>query len=206
MPLELCRRMVTIFLSLCEHHTADNFTSTHTHTHQNLHAAIHDGHVCEDRIQTHNSLYILSHAYVNVRSCLCTVQNALVSLIPKRPSPNGPLHSTRQIRRRLRAILQVPLESTLAPTRCIPTFSPSYIIPRCVPPATTYPQPGHVSLGTTSPLLLQSSGLLPVALVSSPSTLDISLYLFCPYLKVPTMSFSTKLFHPDMISEIFFLD
>jgi len=205
-PLKLCRRTVTMFLSLCEHHTSDNTTCTHTSTHHNLHAAIHRGHVCEDRFQTHNPLYILSHAYVNVRSCLSTVQNALVSLLPHRHSPNGPLHSIRQIRRRLRTILQVPLECTLAPTRCIRTFTPSYIIPGCVPPATTYPQPGHVSLGTTSPLLLQSSRLFPVAFVSSPSTLDTSVYLFCTYLKVPIMSFSTKLLHPDMMSEMFFLD
>jgi len=73
-------------------------------------------------------------------------------------------------------------------------------------PTNTYPQPSHVSLGTTSPLLLQSSGLFPVDLVSSPSTLDISLYPLCSYLKVPTMSFTAKLLHLDMMSEIFFLD
>jgi len=206
MPLKLCRRTLTMFLSSCEHHTSDNTTYTYTPTHQNLHSAIHGGHVCEDRIQTHNPLYIFPHAYVNVRSCLPTVQNALVSLIPKRHSPNGPLRSTRQIRRRLRAILQVPLESTLAPTRCILTFTPSYIIPWCDVLTNTYPQPGHVSLGTTSPLLLQSSGLFPVDLVSSPSTLDVSLYLFGSYLKVPTMSFSAKSTYLDMVSEIFFLD
>jgi len=141
MPLKLCRRTVTMFLPSREHHTSDNTTCTHTPTHQNLHSAIHGGHVCEDHIPTHNPLYTLSHAYVNVRSCLPTDQNALVSLIPKRHSPDGPLHSTRQIRRRLRAILQVPLESTLAPTRCIPRFTPSYIIPWCVPPRTRTPNP-----------------------------------------------------------------
>jgi len=206
MPLKLCRRTVTMFLTSREHHTSDKTTCTHTPTYQNLHSAIHGGHVCGDRIQTHNPLYILSHAYVNVRSCLPTVQNALVSLIPKRHSPNRPLPSTRQIRRRLRVILQVLLESTLAPNRCIPTFTPSYIIPWCVPPTNTYPQPGHVSLGTTSPFLLQSSGLFPVDLVSSPSSMDISLYLLRSYLKVPTMSFSAQLLHLDMMSEIFFLD
>ena len=156
MTLKLCCRTVTMFLFLCEHHTSDATTRVHTSTNHNLHAAIHAGHVCEDHIQTHKPLYILSHAYVNVRSCLSTVQNTLASFISQKHSPNGPVHTIRQIRRRLRTILQGHLESTLVPTRCIPALTPSCIIPWCVSLATTYPQPGHVSLGTTSLLLLES--------------------------------------------------
>jgi len=48
--------------------------------------------------------------------------------------------------------------------------------------------------------------LFPVAFVSSPSTLDTPVYLFRPYLKVPIMPFSAKSFHPNMMTEIFFLD
>jgi len=205
-PLKLCQRKVTIVLSPREHHTSDNTTCTHTPTHQHPHSAIHGGHVCEDCLQTHNTLCILSHAYVDMRSYLRTVQNALVFLIPNSHSPDRPLPSTRQIQRRLRAILQVLLELTLSPTRCIPAFIPSYNITWCVPPTNTYPHPGHVSLGTTSPLLLQSSGLFPTDLASPPSSLDISLLPLCSYLKVSTMSFSVLLLHLDMMSQIFFLD
>ena len=141
-----------------------------------------------------------------MRSCLTTVQNTLVILIPQKHSPNGPVHTIRQIWRRLRTILQGHLESTPVPTRCIPTLTPSYIIPWCVSLATTYPQPGQVSLGTISPLLLESSRMFPVAIVSSPSTLATPVYVFCPYLKVPLMPFSTKSFHRDMKAEIVFLD
>jgi len=79
-------------------------------------------------------------------------------------------------------------------------------IPWCVPPTNTYPHPGHVSLGTTSPLLLQSSGLYPVDLASPSSSLDISLFPLCSHLKVPTMSISALLLHLDMMSQMFFLD
>jgi len=100
----------------------------------------------------------------------------------------------------------VLLEPTLSLTRCIPTFTLSYIIPWCVPPTNTYPSPGHVSLGITSPLLLESSAPVPVDLVSPPSSLDIVLDPWCSHLKVPTMSFSVLLLHFDMMSQIFFLD
>jgi len=193
-----------MFLSPLEHHTSYNTTCTHPPTHQNLHSAIHGGHACEDRLQTHNTLCIFSHAYVDVRSYLPTVQNALVFLIPNSHPPGRPLPSIRQIWRSLRAILQVLLEQTLFPTRCIPTFTPSCIIPRCVPPTNTYPHPGHVSLGTTSPLLLQSSGLFPVDLASPPSSLDISLHPLYSHLKVPTMSFCALLLHLDKMSQFIF--
>ena len=188
-----------------EHHTSDNTTCTHIPTHQNLHSTIHGGHVCEDCPRTHNILHILSHAYVDVRSYLLTVQNAPVFPIPNSHSPDRPLPSTRQVRRRFRAILQVLLAPTLSPTRCIPAFTPSYIIPWCVPPTNTNPHPGHVSLGTTSPLLLQSSGLFPVDLPSLPSSLDISARLLCSYLKVLTMSSFALIPHLDMMSQIFLL-
>jgi len=48
--------------------------------------------------------------------------------------------------------------------------------------------------------------MFPIAIVSSPFTLDTSVNLFCLCLKVPIMPFSTKSFHPDMKTEIFFLD
>jgi len=48
--------------------------------------------------------------------------------------------------------------------------------------------------------------LFPVAIFSSPFTLDTSVYLFCLCLKVPILPFLTKSFHPDMKTEIFFLD
>ena len=91
-------------------------------------------------------------------------------------------------------------------TRCTPSFTPSYIIPWCVPPTNTYPHPGHVSLGITSPLPLESSGPFPVDLVSPPFSLDIVLYPLCSHLKIPTMSFSVLLLHLDMMSQILFLD
>jgi len=81
-PLKLCHRKVTMFLSPREHHTSDNTTCTHTPTHQNLHSAIHGEHACEDRLQTHNTLCIFSHAYVNVRSYLPTAQNLKRTRIP----------------------------------------------------------------------------------------------------------------------------
>jgi len=180
---------------------------THTPTHQNLHSAIHGGHACEDRLQTHNTLHIFSHAYADVPSYFPTVQNALVFPIPHNHSPDRPLPSTRQKQRRLRALLQVLLEPTLSLNRCgIPTFTLSYIIPWCVPPTNTYPRPGHVSLGITSPPLLESSGPFPVDLASPPSSLDIALDPLCSHPKVPTMSFSVLLLHFDMMSLILFLD
>jgi len=194
-PLKLCPRLdlkVTMFLSPREHHTSDNTTCTHTHTHQNLHSAIHGGHACEDRLQTHNTLCIFSHAYVDVPSYLPTVQNALVFLIPNSHSPDRPLPSTRQIQRRLRALLQVLLEPTLSLTRCIPTFTPSYIIPWCVPPTNAYHHPGHVSLKINSTLLLQSSGPFPVDLASPPSSLDIALYPLCSHLCLSLSCSSTS--------------
>jgi len=102
----------------------------------------------------------------------------------------------------------VLLEPALSLTRCILTFTLSNIIPWCVPPTNTYPRPGHVSLGITSPLLLESSGPFPVDLGSPPSSLDIVLDPWCSHLKVPTMSFSVLLLHRDfdMMSQIFFLD
>ena len=48
--------------------------------------------------------------------------------------------------------------------------------------------------------------MLPVVIVSSPSTLATRVYVFCLYLKVPLMPFSTKSFHRDMKAEIFSLD
>jgi len=68
-----------------------------------------------------------------------------------------------------------------------------------------YPHPGHVSLRTTSPLLLQSFGLSPVDLPSLPFSLDISVRPLCSYLKVPTMSPSALLTHLDMMSKMFLL-
>jgi len=201
--LKLCHRKVTMFPSHREHHTFHNTTCIHIPTHQNPHSATHGGHVCKDCPQTHNILRILSHVYVDVRSYLLTVQNAPVFPIPNSHSPDRPLLSTRQVWRRLRAILQVLLAPTLSPTRYIPTFIPSYIIPWCVPPMNTYPHPSHVSLGTTSPLLLQSSGLSPVDLPLLPSSLDISVSPLCSYLKVPTMSPSALLPHLDIVSQKF---
>jgi len=204
-PLKLCHRKVTMFPSPRKHHTFDNTTCIHIPTHQNMHSATHGGHVCEDHPQTHDILRILSHVSVDVRSYHLTVQNAPVFPIPNSHSPDRPLPSTRQVWRRLRAILQVLLAPTLPPTRCIPAFTPSYIIPWCVSPTNTYPHPGHVSLGTTSPLLLQSSGLSPVDLPSLPSSLDICVRLLCSYLKVPTKSPSALLPHLNVMSQIFLL-
>ena len=136
-----------MLLSPREHHTSDNTTCTHTPTHQNLHSAIHGGYACEDCLQTHNTLPIFSHAYEDVPAYFLTVQHALVFLIPHSHSPDRHLPSTRQKQRRLRALLQVLLEPTLSLTRCIPTFTLSYIIPWCVPPTNTYPRPRHISLG-----------------------------------------------------------
>ena len=133
---------------------SDNTTSVHIPTHQNLHSVTHGGHVCEDHSQTHNILRVLSYVSVDVFSYLLTFQNDPVFLIPNSHSPDRPLPSTRQVWRRLRAILQVLLAPTLPSTRCITAFTPSYITPCCVPPTNTYPHPGHVSLGITSPLLL----------------------------------------------------
>jgi len=91
-------------------------------------------------------------------------------------------------------------------TRCIPAFTPSYITLCCVSPTNTYPYPGHVSLGITSPLLLQFSGLSPVDLSSLLSSLTISVRPLCSYLsKVPTMPPSVLLPHLDMMSQIFLL-
>jgi len=158
MPLKQCCRTVTMFLFLCEHHT-DTTNCIHTSANHNLNAAIHAGHVCQDRIQTHKPLYILSHACV--KCALMPLHCSKRTRIPHPPkgihSLNGPVHSLRQIRRRLQTILQGLQEPTLVPTGCIPTLTSSYIIPWCVSLATTYPQTGHVSLGTTSPLLLESS-------------------------------------------------
>jgi len=204
LPLKLYHRKATMLLSPREHHTSDKTTCTHTPTHQNLHPAIHGWHACEDRLQTHNTLHIFSHAYADVPSYYPTVQNALVFLIPHSHSPDRPLPSTRQKQRRLPALLQVLLEPTLSLTRCIPTFTLSYIIPWCVPPTNTYPHPGHVSLGITSPLLLESSGPFPVDLASPPSSLDIALDPLCSHLKVPTMSLFVLLLHFDMMSQIIF--
>ena len=97
------------------------------------------------------------------------------------------------------------LISTLSLTRCISTFTPSYIIPWCVPPTNRYPHPGHVSLGITSPLLLESSDLFPVDLVSPPFSLDIVLYPLYSHLQVPTLSLSVLISHFDMMSQIFLL-
>ena len=83
--------------------------------------------------------------------------------------------------------------------RCIPAFTPSYITP-C---SNTYPHPGHVSLGTASPLLLQSSRLSPVDLSSLLSSLDIYVRPLCSYFKVPTRSPSALLPHLDMMFQIF---
>jgi len=146
-----------------------------------------------------------SYASFHTSTWMLTVQNAPVFPIPNSHFPDKPLPSTRQVWRRLRAILQVLLAPTLSPTRCIPAFTPSYIIPWCVPPTNTLPHPGHVSLGTTSPLLLQSFGLSPVDLSSLPSSLDISVRPLCSYLNVPTISPSALLPHLDMMSQIFLL-
>jgi len=198
-PLQLCHIKVTMSPSHRKHHTSDNTTSIPIPTHQNLHSVTHGGHVCEDRPQTHNILRILPHVSVDVRSYLLTVQNAPVFPIPNSHSPDRPSPSTRQVWRRLRAILQVLLASTLPPTRCIPVFTPSYIIPW----SNTYPHPGHVSLGTASPLLLQSSRLSPVDLSSLLSSLDIYVRPLCSYFKVPTRSPSALLPHLDMMFQIF---
>jgi len=79
------------------------------------------------------------------------------------------------------------------------------MIPWCVPPTNTYPHPGHVLLGITSPLLLESSGPFPVDLVSPPFSLDIVLYPLYSHLQVPTLSLSVLISHFDMMSQIFFL-
>ena len=110
---------MSINLSPREHHTSDNSACTRTTTPQNLHSATHGGHACEDRLQTHNTLCIFSHAYVDVLPYFSTVQNALVFFTLYSHSPDTPLLSTRQKQRRLRAILQVILESTLSLTRCL---------------------------------------------------------------------------------------
>ena len=136
-PLKLCHRKMTMPLSPREHHTSDNTTCTHTPTPQNLYSAIHGGYACEDRLQSHNTLCIFSHAYMDVPSYLPTVHYALVFLTLHSHSPDRPLPSTRQKQRRLRAILQVLLEPTLSLTRCISTFTPSYMITWCVPPTNT---------------------------------------------------------------------
>jgi len=91
LPLKLYHSMATNFLSPREHHTSDNTTCIHTPTHQNLHSAIHGGYACEDRLQTHNTLPIFSHAYEDVPSYFLTVQHALVFLIPHSYSPDRPL-------------------------------------------------------------------------------------------------------------------
>jgi len=65
-PLKLYYRMVTTCLFPREHHTSDNTTCIHTPSHQNLHSAIHDGYACVNRLQTHNTLPIFSHAYENI--------------------------------------------------------------------------------------------------------------------------------------------
>ena len=150
-PLQLCRRKVTMSPSHCKHHTSDNTTSTPIPTHPNLHSVTHGGHVCEDRPRTHNIPRILSHVSVDLRSYILTAQNAPVNPIPNSYSPDRPLPSTRRVWRRLRAILQVLLAPTLSPTRCIPAFTLSYITPCCVSPTNTYPHPGHVSLGHVLP-------------------------------------------------------
>jgi len=150
-PLQLYHTKVTMSPSHRKHHTSDNTTSIHIPTHQNLHSVTHGGHVCEDHSQTHNILRILSYVSVDVFSYLLTFQNDPVFLIPNSHSPDRPLPSTRQVWRRLRAILQVLLAPTLSPTRCIPAFTLSYITPCCVSPTNTYPHPGHVSLGHVLP-------------------------------------------------------
>jgi len=80
----------------------------------------------------------------------------------------------------------VLLEADLSLTRYILVFTLSNIIPWCVPPTNPYPRPGHVSLGITSPLLLESSDRFPVDLDSPPSSLDIVLDPWCSHLTVPT--------------------
>jgi len=118
-PLKWCHGKVTIILSPREHHTSDNSTCTRTPTPHNLHPAIHGGYACEDRLQTHNTLCIFSHAYVDVLPYFSTVQNALVFFTLYSHSPDTPLPSTREKQRRFRAILQVLLESTFSLTRCL---------------------------------------------------------------------------------------
>ena len=109
-----------IILSPREHHTSDNSACTRTTTPHNLHSATHGEHTCEDSLsQTHNTLCIFSHAYVDVLPYFFTVQNALVLFTLYSHSPDTPLLSTRQKQRRFRAILQVLVESTFCLTRCL---------------------------------------------------------------------------------------
>ena len=113
-PIKWYHNKMRLTLSPRQQHTIGNSgcsrTTTphnlHSLTSHNIHSPTHCAHACEDRPQTHNTLFIPPHAYGDVPPYPSPLQNTPVLSTPYKYSTDTPLFSTRQNQRRFRAILQ----------------------------------------------------------------------------------------------------